>query len=280
MSDLILNYLVDGFGPLLGVTVGAATTWGIARWRRRAERRKLEMGDARDTIVIQQHLVESVEEPSPEGGSRRRPVALRLRSLGQAELEDVAPNGHLARALLDRAMRVTPRHPLISMAGAEGSYLLETLTNFVCDRVANAPFPHGQYVMAPCCEPADLAHHQPITILLVRAEDLALFEDWDLCRDVRVEHGSDGSRVLTLMELSRRFRAERENIHRIRKAGNRTLHVETIFILDLALDQRSAPIRTKAVPWDRFRTVREEMGLSTAGTPAPEAHVPCASLHP
>ena len=77
----------------------------------------------------------------------------------------------------------------ISMEGAEGSYLLETLTNFVCDRVANGPFGHDLYVMAPCCEPAGLAVHQPITILLISVADLALFRSWPACRGVRVEHG-------------------------------------------------------------------------------------------
>src|SRR5438270_33112 len=83
---------------------------------------------------------------------------------------------------------------------AEASYLLETLTNFVCDRVGNAPFEHDLYVMAPCCEPAGLAEHQPITILLVAVADLALFADWPTCRTIHVEHGTDGARILTLME--------------------------------------------------------------------------------
>src|SRR5208282_6595533 len=97
------------------------------------------------------------------------------------------PNGHLATELLRRAFRVTPLDTLISMAGAEGSYLLETLTNFVCDRVANAPFQHDLYVMAPCCEPAGLAEHQPITIVLIAVKDLALFANWQNCREIQIE---------------------------------------------------------------------------------------------
>jgi hypothetical protein len=31
------------------------------------------------------------------------------------------------------------------MNDAEGSYLLEALTSFVCDRVANGPFEHDLY---------------------------------------------------------------------------------------------------------------------------------------
>jgi hypothetical protein len=147
------------------------------------------------------------------------------------------------------------------MEGAEGSYLLETLTNFVCDRVANAPFEHDLYVMAPCCEPAGLVTHQPITILLISANDLSVFESWPGCREIEVEHGADGARVLTLMELSRRFRAEQDNIAGLRKADQRTRHVETMYVLDLALDRRSGSIPTKRVPWGRLEPILKEMNL-------------------
>ena len=156
------------------------------------------------------------------------------------------------RRALARAFQVTPKDTLISMEGAEGSYLLETLTNFVSDRVSNGPFEHDLYVMAPCCEPVELAEHQPVTIILIAVKDLVLFEDWDRCRDVRVEHGSDGSRVLTLMELAKRYRAEQAEIAHRRKAGERSRWVETMYVLDLALDKRSAPIPTKSIPWGRL----------------------------
>ena len=146
-------------------------------------------------------------------------------------------------------LRVTQRDTLISMEGAEGSYLLETLTNFVCDRVANAPFEHDLYVMAPCCEPAGLAEHQPVTILLIALKDLTPFESWPACRDVQVEHGTDGARILTLMELARRFRSEQEKMAAMRKAGQRTRYVETMYVLDLSLYKRTAEVPVKTVPW-------------------------------
>jgi hypothetical protein len=156
---------------------------------------------------------------------------------------------------------VTTLDTLISMHDAEGSYLLETLTNFVCDRVANAPFEHDLYVMAPCCEPAGLAEHQPITILLISVADLALFETWSACRDVRVEHGTDGARVLTLMELAKRFQMEQQRIAAMRKAGERTRYVETMYILDLALDRRTANVPLREIPWGRFEDVLKQMNL-------------------
>jgi hypothetical protein len=251
-----------GTGVLLGLVVGGVCGWLLERWRRLRERRRILRGDARDTVVIALHVVEPVEPPSADGSAgRKAPGVLRIRTLGQAELDKVVPNRHLAAVLLRRAWAVTPRDTLISMAGAEGSYLLETLTNFVCDRTAGGPFEHGLYVMAPCCEPAGLAEHQPITILLVAVADLALFEDWAACRGVTVEHGTDGARVLTLRELARRFRREQTELARLRQAGERTRYIETMYVLDLALDRRSAAIPTKPIPWGRFEPVLKEMNL-------------------
>jgi hypothetical protein len=261
------NHLVNEFGGrgasvVIGMMMGTVVTALVAWWKRRVERRNIMLGDARDTVVIAQHLIDSVEVPATDTSpSTRRPVRIRVRALGQSELDRVVPNGHLANELLKRAHQVTTRHTLISMDGAEGSYLLESLTNFVCDRVANAPFDHTLYIMAPCCEPAGLVVHQPITILLVRMDDLALFEDWTACRGAEVEHGADGARILTLMELSKRFREEQAKLAELRKAGQRTRYMETMYVLDLALDGRSAPIDTKPVPWGRFENVLKEMNL-------------------
>ena len=242
-----------GASALLGLVIGGVIAWLIARWRRHRERQNILRGDARDTVVIHHHILES-----PPGGG---PPVLRIRALGQAELKRVVPNGHLAAILRDRAERVTTHDTLISMEGAEGSYLLETLTGFVCDRTANAPFDHDLYVMAPCCEPPELAQHQPITLLLIAVADLAVFESWPDCRRVRVEHGSDGARLLTLMTLARRHRAEQETLAKLRQSGQRTKHVETMYVLDLALDRRCAAVPTREIPWGRFEGILRQLNL-------------------
>ena len=245
-----------GVGVVLGLVIGGLITWLVGRLRRYRQRRSILRGDARDTVVIHQHVV----EPAPRGDDGpTAPGVLRIRTVGQAELGWVVPNGHLAAVLLRRAFEVNSRNTLISMEGAEGSYLLETLTNFVCDRVANAPFEHDLYVMAPCCEPAELAEHQPITIILIAVKDLMLFENWAVCRSVQVEHGSDGSRVLPLMELAKRYKAEQAKIARRRKGGERSRWVETMYVLDLTLDKRTAAIPTKPVPWGRYEAVLKAM---------------------
>lgn len=245
------------FGIALGVGVGWFLGWLFATYKRRKERINVLAGDARETVVIQVHQVEAGTRPD----GTAYPKSLRVRSLGQSPLLVVVPNGHLSRVLRRRAGAVAAGRSLIDMDGAEGSYLLETLTNYVCDRVANAPFDHDLYVMAPCCEPADLTDHQPITVLLIRVADLPLFGSWDKCRDVAVEHGGDGVRVLTLLQLAKRYASEQAEIARRRAAGQRTRHLETMYILDLCLDQRSAPIPLKPVPWTRFTAALTDLGL-------------------
>jgi hypothetical protein len=260
LDNLIQELGGRGIGVIFGLIAGSLVTGLIAYGRRRQERRRILLGDARDTVVIQQHLVDSAEV-ADGAGRARAPTTLRIRSVGQGQVRHVVPNGHLASVLLHRARAVSSRDTLISMEGAEGSYLLETLTNFVCDRVANAPFEHDLYVMAPCCEPVGLAQHQPITVLVISVSDLALFENWTRCRDVRVEHTSDGARVLTLMDMARRFREEQEKIVSLRKAGQRTLYVETMYVLDLPLDKRSAAVPTKKIAWGRFEKVLAQKNL-------------------
>jgi hypothetical protein len=262
-ADFFDEFIVRGMSALIGLIAGGLITFAIARWRRHKARQSILGGDARDTVVIQFHVVETreVADPSQPDGKKLAPAVLRIRSVGQGELKSVIPNSHLAYILLRRAHQVRPHDTLISMEGAEGSYLLETLTGFVCDRVANEPFEHGLYVMAPCCEPAQLAHHQPIIVLLIAVEHLRLFESWVDCRDVKVEHGSDGARVLTLMVMAQRFKAEQERLVTLRQSGHRTQFVETMYILDLSLDRRAADIPLKEIPWGRFEGVLKKLNL-------------------
>jgi hypothetical protein len=262
MNDLFNEVSRHGLLALIGMICGGILTWIGTRWKRRKERLSILRGDARDTIVIQQHIVTVAEAPNPAGpGVKKVPATLRVRPLGQSELSRVVPNGHLAAVLSRRAFRVTAKDTLISMDGPEGSFLLETLMNFVCDRVANAPFEHELYALAPCCEPAGMAVHQPITILLVPVSSLALFENWADCRNVQVEFGTTGMRILTLMQLARRFRAEQERLAVLRREGKRTLYEETIYTLDLCLDQRTAAVPLKGVPWGRFEDVLKQLDL-------------------
>lgn len=160
MPTLVEELTGRGAGVVLGLVAGTTVTAVVARWRRHRERHSILVGDARDTVVANHHVVEAEEVPGPRPGTTVRvPTVCRIRTLGQAELRHVVPNGHLAAEFSRRAARATAHDPLLSMAGAEGSYLLETLTGFVCDRAAGGAFDHALYVMAPCCESKELTHH-------------------------------------------------------------------------------------------------------------------------
>lgn len=261
MSTLVEELTGRGAGVALGLVTGTLVTATVARWRRHQQRKSILAGDARDTVVINHHVVETAQVPGPDGTPVKVPTVCRIRTLGQAELRHVVPNGHLAAEFARRATRATAHDPLLSMEGPEGSYLLETLTGFVCDRAVGGSFHRDLYVMAPCCESKELNYHQPVTVLVVSAADLALFEDWPHVRNVQVEHGSDGARLLTLMALARRFRAEQKALDELRAAGKRTQHAETMYTLDLALDHRAVPLPTKPVPWGRFEAVLKELEL-------------------
>lgn len=244
-----------GLAGIAGVLAGSLITWAVAQWKRRKERQSVLSGNARDSVVIAQHIVESEVQEFPDGTKRRVARTMRIRSLGQERLSVVIPNGHLASIFSERSEGVTTSDPLISMDGVEGTFLLETLTNFVCDRIGNEPFDHDQYVMTPCCEPAELAQHQPITILLVSRSDLELFESFETCRDVQVEHSSDGARILTLMTMANQFREEQKVIRQRRAEGESVRFAETMYLLDLALDRRAASFPSKSVQWERYQAL-------------------------
>src|SRR5687768_1732662 len=131
-------------GIMLGLAAGAFATWALTRWRLSQARQDVQRGDALETLVIEQQVVER----GAAADGRPVPARLRLRYLGQCLLADVVPNAHLAAELRNRARRVSERGSLISMEGADGTFLLETLCGFVCDRTAGAPFPRRLYVMA------------------------------------------------------------------------------------------------------------------------------------
>ena len=72
----------QGVVSLLAFILGGLVSWGLGRWRRMRQRQRILRGDARDTVVIEHHIVETSEAPDPEhpGRPRRVPSALRLRN--------------------------------------------------------------------------------------------------------------------------------------------------------------------------------------------------------
>jgi hypothetical protein len=117
LATIIEELSGRGATAVFGLVLGALIAWLLGRWKRYQERQSILTGDARDTIAINHHLVETVDGP----GGTKVPTILRIRSLGQAELDRVVPNGYLARVLLRRAFQVTPHDTLISIRSSMGA---------------------------------------------------------------------------------------------------------------------------------------------------------------
>ena len=249
-TDWLQLHFVQG---LLLTLLGLAIGWLLGRWRRYRQLRRATGGDAREVMAVEQILVKE----QPDGR-----VTMRIRSCGAAPLEYVLPNPAAHDVFLERAGATMSTDPLISMKDAIGSYILYLLTPWVCGMCRSGPFPHDTWVMAPVCEPGILSAHQATTIILVRQTDLERFLDWDWCKALHVEHGSDGARVLTLWHMAREFRRQLGDVERLREAGKRTTYVETMYLLDLGLDLQEVDRPTKPVPWTRFGKVLKELKLT------------------
>jgi hypothetical protein len=92
LANLLQQLGIHTGGVVVGAILAGLSAWLIARWKRYKQRQSVLKGDARDTVVINQHLVDTKDGP----GGVKVPAVLRIRSLGQAELPQVVPNGHLA----------------------------------------------------------------------------------------------------------------------------------------------------------------------------------------
>ena len=244
------NHLLQGLAlTLLGVVVG----WLLGWWRRHRLLRQITSGSAREVVSIEQTLIR--DQP---GG----PTTLRIRALGAVPARQILVNPVAHDAFLARAGATTPTDPLVDLKDPMGSYLLYLLTPWVCGMARGGRFPHDVWVMAPVCEPGLLSAHQSTTVILVRREDLRRFLDWDTCKQMQVEHGSDGARILTLWHMAQEFERQAADVQRLKAAGQRSLYAETMYLLDLALDTDEVSLPTKPVPWKRFAPVLKQLGLS------------------
>jgi hypothetical protein len=236
---------------VLGVLAGRL--W--AMYRRYRQVKMAERGESQEVVTIEKLIVDR----RPDGRE-----VLRIRACGRDPIETVFPNAAARDEFQARTGVTTLAEPLISMDGKLGSYLLQELAIWVCGQLRERDFAHEVWVMAPVYERGALylGGHFLSTVLLIRLDDLARFRSWADCASIEVEHASHGERILTLMEMAAEYERQAADVAERRAAGRRGNYEETMYLLDLGLDTRSAQLPSKRVPWERFETTLKQLGIT------------------
>ncbi len=248
----ILRVLATGAFFALGVAAG--WLWGM--WRHYRQLKMAERGESDDVLTIEKVVINRREDGTE---------VLRIRSCGRDPIEIVFPTVAARDEFQARAAATKLTAPLVSMEGKMGSYLLQELAIWVCGQLRERRFPHDIWIMAPVYERGALylGGHFLSTVLLIRRDDLIKFRTWEGCASIRVEHATHGERILTLMAMAKEFETQDKAVASRRAAGRRSNYEETMYILDLSLDTETADLPSKPVPWERFETTLEKLGIET-----------------
>jgi hypothetical protein len=246
----ILRVLATGALFLLGVAAGRV--WGM--WRRYRELKMAERGESDDVLTIEKVIIDRRDDGTE---------VLRIRSCGRDPIETVFPTVAARDEFQARAAATKLSSPLVSMEGKMGSYLLQEVAIWVCGQLRERGFPHDVWIMAPAYERGALylGGHFLSTVLLVRRDDLMKFRTWESCSSIRVEHATHGERILTLMAMAKEFETQAAAVASRHAARRRSNYEETMYILDLSLDTETAVLPSKPVPWERFETTLEKLGI-------------------
>ncbi len=251
----ILRVAVTGGIFLLGVTAGRL--WGM--WRRYRQLKMAERGESDEVVTIEKILIDRCDDGTE---------VLRIRSCGRDPVETVFPNIAARDEFQARAAATKLTAPLVSMEGKMGSYLLQELAIWVCGQLRERTFPHDVWIMAPVFERGALylGGHFLSTVLLVRRGDLMRFRNWADCASIRVEHATHGERILTLLSMAKEFESQAAAVASRRAARRKSNYEETMYILDLGLDTKTADLPSKPVPWERFDTTLKMLGIELSAT--------------
>lgn len=247
---LLKSHFIHGLGLMI---LGLVAGWVLGYWRRRRLMKAALGGEAREILTVEKILLRDHSDGR---------TTLRIRSLGSEPLNHVLANPVAHDAFLTRAGSTTTAKPLLHLDDPMGSFILHLLQPWVCGMAQNGgPFKHEVWIMAPVCEPGLLSAYRSSTVVLIRQDDLKRFLDWEWCKQLWVEHGSDGARVLTLWQMAREFERQIAEVKRRRDNKESSRFVETMYILDLGLDTDEVSLATKPIRWERFAPVLKELNL-------------------
>ena len=166
---------------------------------------------------------------------------------------------------------------VLAMEGKLGSFVLRELHGHLRTLLHESGTCREWWIMVPILETYKPLQYVAPTVLLVRKQDLPLFASFETCQDILVHHGSDTAKILTLMEVYRKFTIQQQTLAKARAEGKSTQYLEEMWVLDLCLSTEFEEPSTEDVlvgtlkpfrlpPWDRFAPTLKALGLKTSAS--------------
>ena len=255
----------ESIGIVMGATAALVATWFAAYRKRRREMREINSGQQFQQLEFAYAFV------TTNGDGQRR---LAVRMIGCLPLKTFVAKDAVREHLLGltRDSADDEQNSVIPMEGKLGSFVLRELHGHLRTLVRETGNRREWWVMVPILETFRPLHYIAPTVLLIRKADLAIFKSFESCRDLLVHHGSDAAKILTLMEVSRKFDAQRERLAQARANGASTQYLEEMWLLDLCLstdviEPTPHEVATGALkpfrraPWGRFSATLETLKL-------------------
>ena len=255
----------ESIGIALGATAALVTTWYAAYRRRRREMSEINRGQQFQQLEFAYAFVTNNGE-----GQRR----LAVRMIGCLPLKTFVAKDAIREHLLglSHGSAADELNSVIPMEGKLGSFVLHELHGHLRTLVRETGGRREWWVMVPILETYRPLHYVAPTVLLIRKADLAIFKSFESCRDLLVHHGSDAAKILTLMEVSRKFEAQRARLATAMATGASTQYLEEMWLLDLCLstvvieptphDVKTGTLKPfRPAPWDRFSATLDALKL-------------------
>lgn len=271
----------ESIGFLIGASF-ALVTAGLATWRRR----RRELREINQGHQFQQLEFAYVFVTTDRSGQRRFVV----RMIGCLPLKVFVAKDAIRSHLLGltRESADDELNSVISMEGKLGSFVLRELHGHLRTLLEEKGSKREWWLMAPILETYRPLQYVAPTVLLVRKSDLPIFASFDTCKDLLVHHGSDAAKILTLMEVYRKFKDQEQRLAQARAEGQSTQYLEEMWLLDLCLSTEMLEPTTEEIaagtlkpfripPWNRFASTLKQLGLTV--TPSVEIQMRDESRH-
>ena len=251
-------------GILIGAVFAIATAWLATWWRRRREMHEIHRGQQFQQLEFAYAFVAKGHD-----GCHR----LLVRTIGCLPLKVFVAKDSIRSHLLGltRVSADDELNSVIAMEGKMGSFVLRELHGHLRTLLEQSETKQEWWVMVPILETYRPLQYVAPTVLLVRSADLPLFASFESCKDIKVHHGSDAAKILTLMEVYRKFTKQQKSLAQAREEGRSTQYLEEMWLLDLSLSTDFVEPTTEEVesgllkpfrlpPWERFAPTLKAMG--------------------